>query len=367
MSLPAIILCDPQTAALRIAALPLLDRLLVAALRAGADSITVVAREPLPPLPRATALGVKFQLTSQMPEVNCPTLALNTRLLVQPADLKAVIARQGRLVTKDGAALPVGVIREPISENFEQQLSRLPQVAAQGVALPVTGAASAPVVSRALWASLTSSADGLVDKFFNRPVGRFLSKALAPTPVSPNQVSVAATLLGLLSAWLFADGDARLALWGAIVLQISAIVDCVDGDLARVAFKESPLGKWLDIVGDQVVHISVFVAIGVGLYRAGCPAPVLPLAASAAVGVIISFIVIVRGLRLMAQRPDNRLQKVMDALTNRDFSVLLLALAWFGKLEWFLWLTAVGVHVFWIVVLAVQMMGRPAAANPRAS
>jgi hypothetical protein len=94
---------------------------------------------------------------------------------------------------------------------------------------------------------------------------------------------------------------------------------------------------------------------------------VLPLAASAAVGVIISFIVIVRGLRLMAQRPDNRLQKVMDALTNRDFSVLLLALAWFGKLEWFLWLTAIGVHVFWIVVLAVQMVGRPAAANPRVS
>jgi len=202
-----------------------------------------------------------------------------------------------------------------------------------------------------------------VDKYFNRPVGRWLSKILVHTPVSPNQVSVAASLLGLVSAWFFAQGDPGSAVWGAILLQISAIVDCVDGDLARVMFRESRVGKWLDIIGDQVVHLSVFASIGIGLYRAGSEAPVLLLATSAAIGVVISFAVVTHGMLQPESRRNTRLQKLVDATTNRDFSVLLLLLAWLGKLPWFLWMTAIGVHVYWLLALGVQLFNQPAAAT----
>jgi phosphatidylglycerophosphate synthase len=290
-------------------------------------------------------------------------LILSTRLLVQPLDLKNLIERRGRLIAQDGTPLPAGVLTEFSECALEDQLSTLPAIAAEGVAKPITDAATAAAAARALWASLTSPTDGLVDKHFNRPVGRWLSKILVHTSVSPNQISVAATLLGLASAWFFAQGKYWAALWGAILLQVSAIVDCVDGDLARVMFKESSVGKWLDIVGDQVVHLSVFVSIGIGLYRAESAGPVLLLTTSAAIGVVISFVVIVRGQLLPESQRNTRLQKLVDTATNRDFCVLLLLLVVLGKLSWFLWMTAIGVHVFWLLALAVQLLNQPAAAT----
>jgi phosphatidylglycerophosphate synthase len=315
-------------------------------------------------LPRTVALGIKFQSVATTPEVTEPTLTLSTRLLVQPVDLKALMQNHGRLVARDGTPLPAGVVQGPLIASLEEQLRLLPNIGAKGVAESITSAASVPVVSRALWNSLASSLDGIVDKYFNRPVGRILSKLLVHTPVSPNQVSVAASLVGLVSAWLFAVGSHCAVVWGAVVLQLSAILDAVDGDLARVMFKESKIGKWLDIVGDQVVHIAVFVAVGVGLYRSGSQAPVLPLAASAGIGVAISLIVVVRGMKQLESRPNPRSQRLIESTANRDFSVLLIILAVVGKLEWFLWATAIGVHVFWAVVLAAQLTGPSGPSNP---
>jgi len=362
MSIPAVIICSPDCSTLRIAGLLVIDRLVVAAHRAGAQKITLVSKKALPRLQRAGALGIALATVAAPPKLSGPALVLSDRLLVQTSDLKRLMAGQGRLVSREGIPLPAGILTELSERALEDQLAGRPTVTAAGVAEPVAGTRAATAAARKLWASLTSSADGLVDKYFNRPVGRRLSKILAHTSISPNQVSVAATLLGLVSAWFFAQGDHRSALWGAILLQMSAIVDCVDGDLARVLFKESRLGKWLDIIGDQVVHIGVFICIGIGLYRAGSAAPVLLLAASAVIGVVISFAIIIHGQLSLENRRNTRLQKLIDATTNRDFSVLLILLVLAHKLPWFLWLTAIGVHVFWLLALGVQFSNQPAAA-----
>jgi phosphatidylglycerophosphate synthase len=234
------------------------------------------------------------------------------------------------------------------------------------VAFRVSDAESARAAERALWASLTSEADGLVDRCFNRPMGRFLSKLLIRTAATPNQVSLLATVVGLVSAACFSLGTATAFLIGALLLQLSAIIDCVDGEIARVLFKESRLGRWIDLGGDQVVHVAVFACIGIGLARAGSSAPVLALALSAAAGVLISLAVVLRGLLLPEAQRTSRFRKLIDATTNRDFSVILLALVLAGRLDWFLWLAGVGVHLFWPVALAVQFQGNhatPAVAD----
>ena len=360
MSLPTVILCDPECLTLRVAGLMVIDRLVVAAHRAGAQNITVVCGKPLPRLERTRSLGITVKSEANCPKLNGPTLVLSNCLLVQTNDLNRLMEEHGRLASREGVLLPAGVVTEFTIGKLDGQLSKLPVLTAQGVAELVTDAASAARAARALWASLGSYLDGLVDKHFNRPVGRLLSKVLVHTAVSPNQVSIAASLLGLVSAWLFAQGDYWSALWGAILLQVSAIVDCVDGDLARVMFKESRLGRWLDIAGDQVVHFSVFVCIGIGLYRAHSEAPVLVLAASAAIGVVISFAVVAHGLIQPEDQRNARLQKLVDATANRDFSVLLIILVLVGKLSWFLWMTAIGVHIYWLLGLSVQLFYQPA-------
>ena len=53
---------------------------------------------------------------------------------------------------------------------------------------------------------------------------------------------------------------------------------------------------------------------------------------------------------------DQLLQKMVAGLVSRDYSIFILAAAIFQKLAWFLWVAAIGVHVFWItlVVLLLQ-------------
>jgi phosphatidylglycerophosphate synthase len=53
-------------------------------------------------------------------------------------------------------------------------------------------------------------------------------------------------------------------LLGAILLQVSIIVDCVDGELARYTRKFSRLGAWLDAVTDRVKEYLVFLGLAYG-------------------------------------------------------------------------------------------------------
>jgi phosphatidylglycerophosphate synthase len=271
---------------------------------------------------------------------------------VEVRDLANIVALSGQLLSAESGLLPVRMtVAEP------------KPIIAGALAMLISDSVSAAEAERKLWASLTSTADGLVDRFFNRPLGRPLSKLLVNTSVSPNQVSVASILIGVASAWFFARGN---FVAGALIFQLCAIIDCVDGDMARALFKQSRLGKWLDLGGDQVVHFSVFAGIGLGVARLDPSLPALGLGASAALGVLLCFAVIVRALGMSGARRGPLLNKLLDATANRDFSVLLLVLALWGRMDLFLWMAGIGIHVFWMALLALQV-GRATPAISRES
>jgi len=54
---------------------------------------------------------------------------------------------------------------------------------------------------------------------------------------------------------------------GSLLLFLSHVLDCTDGNLARAQGKSSSYGKWLDLVGDRVTEVSVFFGAGINLYR----------------------------------------------------------------------------------------------------
>lgn len=351
---PALVLCDPQIGTLSIAALTLLDRLVVALHRGGCSPIRIVCDGTIPLTRRANALGIRAELVATRPVLIEPTLVAECRMLVQPQDVRAIIAERGRLEDQSGTPLPLGVLSSGLIDR-NAAFDSLPAIRATGVAGAVDDLASARAMERKLWNSLGSSSDGGVDTYFNRPLGRFLSKVLIHTPVTPNQVTVVSAVIGLVSAWFFAQGTHWAGLAGALLLQLSALVDCVDGDVARVVFKESPIGKWLDIGLDQVVHVAVFAAIAIGLSQQASDVPVLWLGLSAVVGALISFPVVVRGRLLASKETDSRLEKFIDAASTRDFTVLLILLSVIDRLHWFLWITGITVHVFWVTALLLQL------------
>ncbi len=347
---PAVLVCDARTGSLEIAGLTVLDRLVVTAHRAGCAPITLTG-ETAPVLPRAEALGIQVSHASgRLRESYDAALLIEGSVLVDVRELENVIAQGGQLISAQSVPLPVRMTVE----------NPKPVIAGRAAML-IIDASSAVEAERKLWASLTSTADGLVDRFLNRPLGRPLSKLLVRTPISPNQVSIVSILIGIASAWFFACGN---FVTGALVFQLCAIIDCVDGDLARALFKQSRLGKWLDLGGDQVVHFSVFAGIGIGVARLQPSVPALALGASVALGVLLCFGVIVRALRQPAAQRGRLLSKLLDATANRDFSILLLALAIFGRMDLFLWMAGIGIHVFWIALLAL-LIGRAAPAMSR--
>ncbi len=111
--------------------------------------------------------------------------------------------------------------------------------------------------------------DGFFSVFFLRKFSKILTWLAVKVGATPNQVTLISFAIGLYSAYSFSlDGFWNLFL-GAVLLQLSIIVDCVDGELARYTRKFSQLGAWLDAVTDRVKEYMVFLGLAMGADKEG--------------------------------------------------------------------------------------------------
>ena len=93
--------------------------------------------------------------------------------------------------------------------------------------------------------------DGPVARWLNRPLSIRLSRWLVKTPVTPNQISVFSFLCSVAAAAFFMAGDRLLLMLGGVLAQFASVVDGCDGEVARLKYKESEFGGWLDAVLDR--------------------------------------------------------------------------------------------------------------------
>jgi hypothetical protein len=114
----------------------------------------------------------------------------------------------------------------------------------------------------------TSVTDELLDAFVNRPLAAVVVKAVAPTPVTPNHLTLAAATAGTVAGVAFALPSAGARLLGAAAVLLFMILDCSDGQLARVRGGGSVLGRIADGFADYWVAIAVHAGILTGLCRA---------------------------------------------------------------------------------------------------
>lgn len=106
--------------------------------------------------------------------------------------------------------------------------------------------------------------DGFFSVFFLRKFSKLLTWLAVKIGATPNQVTLISFAIGLYSAFSFAQGSFWSIFLGAVLLQVSIIVDCVDGELARYTRKFSQLGAWLDAVTDRVKEYMVFLGLAIG-------------------------------------------------------------------------------------------------------
>lgn len=116
----------------------------------------------------------------------------------------------------------------------------------------------------------------LVDFYVHRRLARPIARALQPTRVSPNGVTIGGAVLGLAAgAALWNSGEnPPLRLAAAVLLFASVVLDCTDGQLARLRNQASRAGVILDGLADSTVG---FVAMAAAAHLLTRPYPGWPI------------------------------------------------------------------------------------------
>ena len=96
--------------------------------------------------------------------------------------------------------------------------------------------------------NLNKQHDGIIARYFNRPISIWISKKLSVTNITPNQISIFAFSVACIASLLFAMGSYIPLIIGGILAQISSIIDGCDGEVARLKYQESSYGGWFDAV-----------------------------------------------------------------------------------------------------------------------
>lgn len=94
--------------------------------------------------------------------------------------------------------------------------------------------------------------DGFLAYYFSAQVAYVVVRATERLPLVPNHFTALSLLLGLAAAWQFAVGTTT-SLWvGVVLLHVSFILDCADGQLSRLKQLQSKTGHWFDYHSDKL-------------------------------------------------------------------------------------------------------------------
>ena len=123
------------------------------------------------------------------------------------------------------------------------------------------------------WSELRSKckreSDYIITLFITNELSLLLTWGLLNTRVTPNQVTVTSMLCGMLCGFCYAFG---WFLTGSVFLFFSHVLDCTDGNLARAKKHFTPIGKWLDMLGDRLGEILLFLGVSYYFFRTGVSA-----------------------------------------------------------------------------------------------
>jgi hypothetical protein len=91
------------------------------------------------------------------------------------------------------------------------------------------------------------------NRYVARPLASVLVAALERTAVTPNQITIASLLVFLVAAGIMIvlPGHGGLAI-AVAVIELSYVLDCVDGQLARMRGSSSPIGAHFDFLMDEL-------------------------------------------------------------------------------------------------------------------
>ncbi len=150
----------------------------------------------------------------------------------------------------------------------------------------------------------------LVDYYWHRPLAGLFVQLIQDGPITPNQVTISSGFVSALSGTAIGLGGYYGAWWasvGAVLLLISIVLDCADGQLARIKGISSVLGRALDGTMDIVAPVAVFHGMAFYLLGSGFSAWLIwPIAGAAGLSLLwhAQQYDLGKNIYLHASRPD---------------------------------------------------------------
>ncbi len=105
------------------------------------------------------------------------------------------------------------------------------------------------------------------ERYLIRPPAFLVVRALHKTSVTPNQLTVASFFVGLAAGLAYLAGKPVWFAVGGVLVMLSSIFDCADGQLARVKALSSRYGAHLDLFLDRVTDFVAISGVVFGWYR----------------------------------------------------------------------------------------------------
>jgi phosphatidylglycerophosphate synthase len=191
---------------------------------------------------------------------------------------------------------------------------------------------------------------------FERYVAIPIARQLAATDVTPFQVSLAKIVVGTLAVTVMSGGGYARGLTAALLYFASRVLDAVAGDLSRAAVKPASSGERFDMSADLVIHLALIWAIAL---RPGTDGSDAVAGLLTTLGLLVSCTLTYR--RVLRPAWDARATRLRHRIKYRTenfasrfwrrngpaYAMVLAAVV--GRLDLFLWSTAIASHLFYLL------------------
>ncbi len=206
-----------------------------------------------------------------------PAAAVPGALTAQPEARPALARAAGRIPVGAGTAHLTDVLTDTLTEALDREDIGLHRVELGSLVatLALTPAqrdeareAVAAVDDEAVrLRTAVKSRDGFFTTFCISPYSRYLARWCARRGLTPNQVTTASLLTALAAAGCAATGTRVGFAAAGVLLLLSFVLDCTDGQLARYSLQYSTMGAWLDATFDRAKEYAYYAGLALGAAR----------------------------------------------------------------------------------------------------
>ncbi|MFE6188378.1 DUF5941 domain-containing protein [Streptomyces sp. NPDC056465] len=222
--------------------------------------------------PRFAAASIPGALTAQ-PEAR-PALLRALRRAVSAVGAGSPVAPPGAAAVTEERTVPG---RLAVALDAEGTAVRRPELGSLTAAVP-TGPEERAAAQAAVDAvddeavrlrSAVKAHDGFFTTYFISPYSRYIARWCARRGLTPNQVTTASLITALIAAGSAATGTRGGYVAAGVLLLLSFVLDCTDGQLARYSLQYSTMGAWLDATFDRAKEYAYYAGLALGAARGG--------------------------------------------------------------------------------------------------